>query len=178
MTPSTNLYPNYAGDSLPTWVLGSRATLIGDAAHAHGGAFAAGGSLALDDALALGLSLKQFLAPKPESSITAADVRNALELYTKVRKPHTDRLIQTVHSQISQKPSNFNTPEQANTALIKRFKTRPNTDWLSEHDVEATFAAAVRSLESGSVRKPSSSSSSRGGSGKDKVTVQVAQSKL
>ncbi|PWY76009.1 FAD/NAD(P)-binding domain-containing protein, partial [Aspergillus sclerotioniger CBS 115572] len=49
LTPYTKLYPNYSGDSLSTWVLASQVTLIGDAAHTHGGAFAAGGSLALDD---------------------------------------------------------------------------------------------------------------------------------
>jgi hypothetical protein len=38
--------------------------LVGDAAHAHGGAFAAGGSLALDDSLALGLAFEEVSSNK------------------------------------------------------------------------------------------------------------------
>lgn len=148
LTPSTHLYPNYAGDALPTWVLASRTTLVGDAAHAHGGAFAAGGSLALDDALALGLSFKHHLQGHgSRSSVTANDIQKVLELYNKTRKPHTDRLIQIVHSQISSKPVQAATSKEEDDALKTRIKNRPNTDWLSEHDVEAAFHATVKSLK-------------------------------
>jgi 2-polyprenyl-6-methoxyphenol hydroxylase-like FAD-dependent oxidoreductase len=41
--PYTNLYPNFADDAISTWVFKDRVTLVGDAAHVHGGAFAVGG---------------------------------------------------------------------------------------------------------------------------------------
>ncbi|KFZ09126.1 hypothetical protein V502_08932 [Pseudogymnoascus sp. VKM F-4520 (FW-2644)] len=55
--PNVRLYPNMAGKSLETYVFSNRVTLIGDAAHTHGGAFAAGGSLAIDDAYCFSLAL-------------------------------------------------------------------------------------------------------------------------
>ncbi|EXJ77442.1 hypothetical protein A1O3_09668 [Capronia epimyces CBS 606.96] len=61
-TPYVRLYPNLAGAPLDTWVFGSRVTLVGDAAHTHGGAHAAGGSLALDDAWALYLAFRHVFA--------------------------------------------------------------------------------------------------------------------
>ncbi|KAL2786667.1 hypothetical protein BJX66DRAFT_341986 [Aspergillus keveii] len=121
-TPYTNLYPNFAGDALETWVFGSRVTLVGDAAHAHGGAFAAGGSLALDDAFALALAC---------------------------RSPHTDRLLKTVHGQLdaSRKVGPAVSPEEEDARLLERMRNRPDTVWLSEHDVEAEFAAVLQEAE-------------------------------
>ncbi|KAL2701663.1 hypothetical protein AAEP93_005961 [Penicillium crustosum] len=142
LTPSTNLYPNFAGDALPNWIFGSRVTLIGDAAHAHGGAFAAGGSLALDDSLALGLAFKEVFSSK-NATFSARNINKALRLYSQTRQPHTARLLGIVHSQINKKGAIFATPEEEDAALIARLTGRPNTEWLSEHDVEAAFKAVV-----------------------------------
>ncbi|KAK4860701.1 hypothetical protein LT330_004432 [Penicillium expansum] len=143
LTPSTNLYPNFAGDALPTWVFRSRVTLIGDAAHAHGGAFAAGGSLALDDSLALGLALKEVFSSK-NATFSARNINKAFGLYSQTRQPHTARLLDIVHSQINKKATIFGTPEEEDAALVARLTGRPNTEWLSEHDVEAAFDAVVK----------------------------------
>ncbi|CAG7916270.1 unnamed protein product [Penicillium olsonii] len=141
LTPSTNLYPNFAGDALPTWVFGSRVTLVGDAAHAHGGAFAAGGSLALDDALALGLAFKHvFQGP----TFSIEKIEKALALYSQTRQPHTARLLGIVHDQIDRKAATFATSEAEDEALVARLKGRPDTTWLSEHDVEAAFGAVAQ----------------------------------
>ncbi|KAJ5318868.1 uncharacterized protein N7506_011572 [Penicillium brevicompactum] len=146
LTPSTNLYPNFAGDALPTWVFGSRVTLVGDAAHAHGGAFAAGGSLALDDSLALGLAFKHVLKG---ATFSSENIESALRLYSQTRQPHTARLLHIVHGQISRKPAAFESSEAEDEALVARLKGRPDTEWLSEHDVEAAFAAVVRESHPG-----------------------------
>ena len=142
-TPYTNLYPNFAGDTLEKWVFGSRVTLVGDAAHAHGGAFAAGGSLALDDALALGLAfqhvVKSFHGRLP---LFLHHIEKALELYTNTRKPHTDRLLSVVHNQIGTKTSVSGKLEE-DAKLVFRMKNRPDPAWLSEHDVEASMAATI-----------------------------------
>lgn len=121
-------------------------TLIGDAAHAHGGAFAAGGSLALDDSLALGLAFKQVFASR-KATFSARNINKALGLYSQTRQPHTARLLGIVHSQIDKKGTTFATREEEDAALVARMTGRPNTEWLSEHNVEAAFNAVVEQLE-------------------------------
>ncbi|KAJ5679563.1 hypothetical protein N7462_007807 [Penicillium macrosclerotiorum] len=148
LTPSTNLYPNFAGDALPTWVFGSRVTLIGDAAHAHGGAFAAGGSLALDDSLALGLAFKHVFQQSSAAPCSSEDIREALGLYSRTRQPHTARLLRIVHNQIENRKSVPTTEEEEDFDLVARMKNRPNTEWLSEHDVETAFAAVLEQYQS------------------------------
>jgi salicylate hydroxylase len=121
-------------------------TLVGDAAHAHGGAFAAGGSLALDDSFALGLAFKHVFS-SGQAKISTADISKALGLYSKTRQPHAARLLRIVHNQIDNKPTTPATGEEENAALVTRMKGRPDTVWLSEHDVEAAFAAVVAQVE-------------------------------
>jgi salicylate hydroxylase len=58
VTPIINVYPDYHGPALPSLVVGDgRVVLIGDAGHPHGGAFAAGGTLSIEDAYTLSLCL-------------------------------------------------------------------------------------------------------------------------
>ncbi|KAL2848424.1 hypothetical protein BJY01DRAFT_262717 [Aspergillus pseudoustus] len=145
-TPYTNLYPNFTGDRLRTWVFGSRVTLIGDAAHAHGGAFAAGGSLALDDAFALGLAFRHVGGiSSPEK------IESALKLYESVRQTHTDRLLRVVHGLLdtSKKAPAAKSAEEEDARLIERLRSRPATEWLSEYDVEREFAHVVKESEGG-----------------------------
>lgn len=141
LTPYTRLYPNYAGEALPTWVLAARATLVGDAAHAHGGAFAAGGSLALDDSFALALALRHvFSLAKPSGFNNGPSyIRKALELYDQTRRPHTGRLLEIVHGLINKKPEDHQSAEEEDLALITKMTKRPDTTWLSEHDVVKAF---------------------------------------
>ncbi|KAL4804954.1 hypothetical protein BDV18DRAFT_161353 [Aspergillus unguis] len=146
-TPHTNLYPNFTGDAIDTWVFGpgkGNVTLVGNAAHAHGGAFAAGGSLALDDAFALGLAFRKAFGELKSASGLVDQVGKALKLYEKTRQPHTDRLIRIVHAQLHAKSSERGTDEEENERLVKRMRGRPDTVWLSEHDVEAAFDEVVR----------------------------------
>ncbi|KAL3431941.1 hypothetical protein BDV09DRAFT_198213 [Aspergillus tetrazonus] len=154
-TPYTNLYPNFAGDAISTWVFKDRVTLVGDAAHAHGGAFAAGGSLALDDAFALGLALRYILTragnPHNKGLLAIEGVKKALELYERTRKPQTHQLLEIVHAQLNTKPAAKGSEEE-NERLINRMKGRPDTEWLSEHDVEKAFAHVVRQEEDERVR--------------------------
>ncbi|KAJ5924589.1 hypothetical protein N7466_008776 [Penicillium verhagenii] len=154
-TPYTNLYPNFAGDSLKSWIFGSRVTLVGDAAHAHGGAFAAGGSLALDDAFALGLAFKHVIeASSQKLPFSFHDAEKAFELYANTRKPHTDRLLRIVHNQIGTNPSKSGTLREEDAKLVSRMKNRPDTEWLSEHDVEAALAATLAQTDSQDQSEP------------------------
>lgn len=142
LTPSVRLFPNYSGGILPSWVPHSRVTLLGDAAHTHGGAFAAGGSLALDDAFALGLAFKHVGGSK-FTSWTDADLRQVFELYDETRRPHASRLLNIVHGAASAEPVVYNSPEEEDEALIKRMTNRPDTSWLAEHNVEHAFSETL-----------------------------------
>ncbi|CEN61059.1 hypothetical protein ASPCAL07726 [Aspergillus calidoustus] len=143
-TPSTNLYPNFAGDALQTWVFGSRVTLVGDAAHAHGGAFAAGGSLALDDAFALALAFGHV-----GDLSMANNIQEALRLYERTRQPHTNRLLQIVHGQLdtNKRAAPAKSEQEEDARLLERMRNRPDTEWLSEHDVEAEFNRASQEFD-------------------------------
>ncbi|PTB63292.1 FAD/NAD(P)-binding domain-containing protein [Trichoderma citrinoviride] len=148
LTPHARLYPNYAGDALPSWIPASRVTLVGDAAHTHGGSFAAGGSLALDDSLALGLAFKHVFSPGAAIvPLSQENIRRALSLYDQTRRPHTARLLSIVHGLINRTAPTFATPEEEDEALRARMRNRPDLQWLSEHDVEKAFAQVVADSE-------------------------------
>jgi salicylate hydroxylase len=119
--------------------------LVGDAAHTHGGSFAAGGSLALDDSLALALAFKHVILPRISSPgpISASAIKQAIQLYDSVRRPHTTRLLEIVHGQLGAKKPVYSSDEDAEKSLQTKVKGRPNTNWLSEHDVEETFFRVV-----------------------------------
>ena len=139
-TPYTRIYPNYAGEPLPTWVFDSRVTLVGDAAHTHGGAFAAGGSLAIDDAYALFLAFRHALGSSRAQKPKEYEVRAALALYDETRRPHTERLLTIVLKGIGGQATNTDSDE----VLVERVRNKPNTTWLSEHDVEKAFQSVLQ----------------------------------
>ncbi|KPI38392.1 Salicylate hydroxylase [Cyphellophora attinorum] len=132
-TPAVRRYPNYAGQHLPTWVFGSRVTLVGDAAHAHGGAHATGGSLALDDSYALYLALAHTLPDLQHIKPSGVQLKRALDLYEATRRPHTDRLLRGVLA------SKDAPPARNDEEVRARMLGRASTLWLTEHDVVKRF---------------------------------------
>ncbi|KAL6880004.1 hypothetical protein HDV57DRAFT_498644 [Trichoderma longibrachiatum] len=148
LTPHARLYPNYAGDALPSWIPVPRVTLVGDAAHTHGGSFAAGGSLALDDSLALGLAFKHIFSSSAATvPFSQENIKKALSLYDETRRPHTARLLSIVHGLMDRKAPTFATAEEEDEALRARMRNRPDLQWLSEHDVEKAFTQVVANSE-------------------------------
>lgn len=146
-TPYTRYYPNYAGAPLSTWVFDSRVTLLGDAAHTHGGAFAAGGSLAIDDAYALSLAFKHIFSSRTSKGpLSTKEIEAALTLYDKTRRPHTEKLLKIVLGGLSKKPASTGSGDLA----VERIKNKPDTTWLSEHNVEKAFNDVVREATEGS----------------------------
>jgi salicylate hydroxylase len=138
-TPYVRRYPNYAGQHLPTWVFASRVTLVGDAAHAHGGAHATGGSLALDDAYALYLALETTLSRFQSIRPSRSQLKRALDLYEATRRPHTDRLLTSVLA--SKDAPAPRTDEEIRQSMLGRASTL----WLTEHDVVKTFERTAAS---------------------------------
>lgn len=141
-TPHVRIYPNTSAHALDTWILGDgRVTLAGDAAHAHGGAFAAGGSLALDDAWAFSASLRHVFPDDATSLPTQEDLGAALGLYERTRKAHTDRLMRVVQEGNESKVARLGRTE-TEEELRARAEGRGDTGWIHEHDVVAAFARA------------------------------------
>ncbi|KAK3368639.1 hypothetical protein B0H63DRAFT_515195 [Podospora didyma] len=153
-TPHTSVYPNAAARGLDTWVLslpgdskGGRVTLAGDAAHAHGGAFAAGGSLALDDAWAFAAAVMHVFPPGSARKPTEEDVGFALRLYEATRKKHTDKVIRAVHEGNGEKVAKALRETETDEALRERMKSRGDPAWIHEHDVLGEFQRALGELK-------------------------------
>jgi salicylate hydroxylase len=150
ITPDIRFYPNLScSRTLDTWIFGNRATLIGDAAHAHGGAHATGGSLAIDDAYAFYLSLLSVFPLTATAKPLGADIRKALVLYEATRKPHADRLLKMVHAANQAKVEKIRSGKlETDEELRARASQGSNTTWLHEHDVVQTFENALRRSQS------------------------------
>ncbi|KXJ85692.1 salicylate 1-monooxygenase [Microdochium bolleyi] len=144
-TPHIKCYPNTAARELPTWILGSgRVTLAGDAAHAHGGAFAAGGSLAINDAWAFAQSVLYHFPRTGASRVRLDDagVAEVLGLYERTRKPHTDKVQKTVQDRNQFLVDQIKT-RQTDEELREQMRNRRDLTWIHEHDVEAAFSKAI-----------------------------------
>lgn len=128
--------------------------LLGDAAHTHGGAFAAGGSLAINDAYALALALAHVWPPASEADQnkpTSAQLGRALKLYDETRRPLVTRVLNVVHANKDAKKvaalRTINGTAETDEQLRARIANRPDMTWLTEHDVEAEFQSVVAKLE-------------------------------
>ncbi|KAF2634650.1 salicylate 1-monooxygenase [Massarina eburnea CBS 473.64] len=149
--PHTRIYPNAAAHGLDTWVLGDgRVTLAGDAAHAHGGAYAAGGSLAIDDAWAFASSIRHVFPEEATAVPSEEDIKRALRIYDYTRRPHTDRVLHNVHLGNKAKVERIGNNE-SDEELRQRIQKRENPTWIHEHDVVKTFEDAVRKEEGGRI---------------------------
>ncbi|KAF4635628.1 hypothetical protein G7Y89_g2461 [Cudoniella acicularis] len=145
-TPSPlRFYPNLSCEGpLPTWVFGDRATLIGDAAHAHGGAHATGGSLAIDDAYAFYLSLLTVFPLNAIVKPNREGIGKALRLYEEVRKPHVEKLLNRVLEANAAKVERIRSGKlETDEELGERAARGSNTIWLHEHDVVKAFEATL-----------------------------------
>lgn len=106
-----------------------------------------GGSLALDDAFALGLALRYTFS---SSTAGSSSIKRVLEIYDQTRRPHTSRLLAIVHGLVNKKADVYGSPEEEDLALLARMKNRPDTaSRLSEHDMVAAFQRVVDSFENG-----------------------------
>ncbi|KAF9258324.1 FAD/NAD(P)-binding domain-containing protein [Marasmius fiardii PR-910] len=129
-TENLRVYPSISADEIPNATWRNRIVLVGDAFHPFGGAFAAGGSMAIDDAVALYLAL----------SHTQGDLPKALELYEATRRPHVLRVMESV------KASRKNGGKWMDEEKIREFaRTRQDGygAWLHEHDVHEAFRVAL-----------------------------------
>lgn len=125
-------------------------TLVGDAAHTHGGAFAAGGSLAIDDAYALSRALVHVW---PASSTrrakpTREEIAEIFKIYEASRQPHVNRLLGVVHQNLAvQKTTIEGAKTETDEQLRQRVSQRIDPSWISEHDVENAFEKVVEKEE-------------------------------
>ncbi|CAI7658991.1 unnamed protein product [Penicillium discolor] len=141
-TPSTRLYPNHLGTSLKSMVFESHVALIGDAGHTHGGAFAAGGSLAMNDAHALALALAHVWPTERDTKPSCRQLERALALFDGTRRPHVNKLIELVEIGLAARQAKLRDArqvEETDKELRERISGLSDIAWLAEHDVEAAF---------------------------------------
>jgi salicylate hydroxylase len=117
--------------------------LVGDSAHAHGGAYATGGSLAIDDAYAFFLAINHVFPPTATQKPTAKQIGEALRLYEETRKPHAERLLRIVLKANQKKAASVGKPV-ADEDLRRMAAERPDTVWLAEHNVVGAFTEVLR----------------------------------
>ena len=139
-------YANVAGRALDKWSFEDRITLLGDAAHTHGGAFAAGAALAIDDAYALSLALDHVFPSGSEVGVGPIDpshIALALDLYETTRRPHSARVLAIVHENrrkaLIRQKNRANGQPESDEEFRSRFANRTDPVWLTEHDVEQAF---------------------------------------
>lgn len=126
----------------------NRVGLVGDAAHTHGGAFAAGGSLAIDDAYCFLLALFHIFPPESSAKPTPKELAQIFQLYERTRKPHIDKVLAKVHEMLDdQGKSVERAKSETDEQLRERIETRFDPWWISEHDVEEAFLRTLESLE-------------------------------
>ena len=114
--------------------------MIGDAAHAHGGAFATGGSLAIDDAYALYRAITSVFPETAPQKPSQAEIRKGLKLYEDTRRPHAVRLLKVVHANNAMKTKKIlSETQETDEELRARAARGSGTTWLHEHDVVKAF---------------------------------------
>ncbi|GME34862.1 salicylate hydroxylase [Neofusicoccum parvum] len=150
-TPAVRVYPNLAITApLPSYTfLRGRVALIGDAAHPHGGAFATGGSLAIDDAYALSLALfSLFPVGSGRARPSPEELARATAVYETVRRPHTTRLLQVVHKGVETSREKLRSGKvETDEELRARMTKRVDPNWLHEHDVEEAVRRVLEEEE-------------------------------
>ncbi|KAM0424311.1 hypothetical protein ACHAPT_010457 [Fusarium lateritium] len=150
--PYIRQFPNYTGDPLETWSFDNRVVLVGDAAHGHGGAFAAGGSLAINDAHALSLALLHVWPPSSTQKPSLAEIAKIFELYEATRKPQVNKLLGAVHKAVAGKKLKLEEGKpETDEELRQRVLNRMDPYWIAEHDVEAAFEEVIAKEKSGQV---------------------------
>jgi salicylate hydroxylase len=137
-------YANVSGNALAQWNFGhGRVTLLGDAAHTHGGMYAAGASLAIDDAYALHLALAASVDPQGPEHSQRKQIARATQLYEETRRPHVERLLREVSRGREMTAARSKAARQSGVletdeAFRARIALRDGV-WLFEHDVEDAF---------------------------------------
>lgn len=122
--------------------------MIGDAAHAHGGAHATGGSLAIEDAYTLSLAIFSVFplsSSGERRGVGSRELEGALRLYEEVRKPHAERLLAKVYKANEVKLGRLREGRvESDEELRMRAGKGSDTAWLHEHDVVKAFEDVVK----------------------------------
>ncbi|KAF9072808.1 FAD/NAD-P-binding domain-containing protein [Rhodocollybia butyracea] len=152
---SMRVHPGRGSNEIPVPVHAGRIALLGDAFHPHGGALAAGGSLAIDDSIALFLSLQYVQQLKlkspntngitgrqtPSLKLSASELSRALDLYAATRLSHVSRVFDVVERMKEGVARPGKRWDEEKIQMWARNKTE--VVWLHEHDVHKAFEDAI-----------------------------------
>lgn len=106
--------------------------LIGDAGHPHGGAYAAGGTMSIEDAYTLALCLEHALGSVDTKK---TQIQLAFNMYNDIRHAHTARLIDAANKLRTQRKTDEGRV-LSDEHIEERLRARPDISWLSENDTK------------------------------------------
>ena len=122
--------------------------MVGDAAHAHGGAHATGSSLAIDDAYTLCLSLVSVFPVTSTEKPSPKAISKCLRVYEATRKPHVEKLLRRVLAANEAKVARIRIGQlESDDELRSRAAKGSDTTWLHEHDVVKAFQETLSRSE-------------------------------
>jgi salicylate hydroxylase len=128
-----------------------RVALLGDPTHTHGGAFAAGASLAIDDPYAIYLSFRSVFpeAIPINEPASKTHIREAFALYEATRRPQSAKVLEVVlawHRKQREciQAAGVSGKLESDANFRARLAARDDSAWLTEHDVEAIFRNGLK----------------------------------
>ena len=145
---SIHVFPALASDQVPQPVHAGHIALLGDAFHPHGGALAVGGSLAIDDSIALYLCLRQAqelgFATSASGGVSNVGLSYALDLYSATRLPQINKVCNAVVElrRHAAKPGRCWDEEK----IQMWAKNKKEVIWLHEYNVHKAFAQASKDV--------------------------------
>ncbi|KAL7423383.1 hypothetical protein Q5752_002686 [Cryptotrichosporon argae] len=135
--PRINVYPDYHGPALPQLNHG-RAVLIGDAGHPHGGAFAAGGTMGVEDGYTLGLCV----AAAAERGL---ELDWAWDVFNACRLDHVNRLVAAA-TQLREQRREREGRLLGDDEIERIVHARNDVKWLADNDAEAVFRRTLAEM--------------------------------
>lgn len=140
-TPAVRVYTDINGPALPSHVFGDgRVVLIGDAGHPHGGAYAAGGTMSVEDAYTLYRALDH--AQTAGRRLDRHALRWAFDTFDKARIKHTTRVIDLANETRRKRERNKGV-KPSDDVLRASVATRPNVSFLANNDTKATIERTI-----------------------------------
>lgn len=145
-TPAVRVYTDINGPALPSHVFGDgRVVLIGDAGHPHGGAYAAGGTMSVEDAYTLYRALdhaQRSDSAGPRRRLDRTALRWAFGTFDAARITHTTRVIDLANETRRKRERNRGV-KAPDDVLRAGVATRPDVSFLANNDTKAVIERTI-----------------------------------
>jgi salicylate hydroxylase len=137
------VYPDYHGPEIPTLVAGDgRVVFIGDAAHPHGGAFAAGGTCSVEDAYTVMRAVDHVQQKAQVGRLSREELADAFDIYNECRYAHTLRVMKAAEAVRAERRANAGR-RLSDEEIKENAMKRGYFNWLALNDTEGVFQKVV-----------------------------------